>query len=382
MVKVKKGTAKKRIKRANAAIEKIEDDALAAEAEVRAVGTKAEQAKDSELFFTDKQPTGKEELRTKLSRDEKRNRRGRKVLWSEVALIPNDNIKAIPSEKQFKAAKPSKDGIPKADQKRVKKSIAKETWTQRKKIGPSQSRNSYDVWSVPEEDADVGNWWKLQVKKKNLPLDDKQGASGSQAGDQVAPPGASINPSFSDHQNLLGEAVSQVVRREHERNWVREKLYVGETEHDKATIPQHLAEITPDKAEDGPGSAKTNPEKKTRTERNREMRRKRSEQESELRKAKRKLRGDVERIHEIEKEIEESARPDADKVKKMRREVVRRRIAGRKVPDREITVPLTEELGKDLRRAKVKGNLVRDRFVSLQRRGFAITARKRTGQLK
>mmetsp|Transcript_44846 Transcript_44846/g.174049 ORF Transcript_44846/g.174049 Transcript_44846/m.174049 type:complete len:138 (+) Transcript_44846:1096-1509(+) len=137
------------------------------------------------------------------------------------------------------------------------------------------------------------------------------------------------------------------------------------------------------------------------------MRRKRSEQESELRKAKRKLRGDVERIHEIEKEIEESARPDADKVisllkmlrpcgaarqlsllyifsqvKKMRREVVRRRIAGRKVPDREITVPLTEELGKDLRRAKVKGNLVRDRFVSLQRRGFAITARKRTGQLK
>ncbi|KAJ8902829.1 hypothetical protein NDN08_006149 [Rhodosorus marinus] len=381
MVKVKKGTGKKRIKRANAAIERIEDDALAAEAEVRALGRKAEQAKDSELYFTDKQPTGKEELRTKLYKDEKGKLRGQKVRRSEAALIPNDNIKAIPDEKQFKASKPLKDGIPNADQKIVKKSIAKETWTQKRKRKPSQSRNRYDVWSVPEEDADVGNWWKLPVKKKNLPLDD-EGASGRQTRDQVAPAGASINPSFHDHQDLLGEAVSQVVRREHERDWVREKLYVGETEHDEATTSEHVTETKPDEAEDGPAPSKTAPEKKTRTERNREMRRKHSEQESELRKAKRKLRGDIERIEEIEKEIDESARPDADKVKKMRREVVRRRIAGRKVPDREIIVPLTEELGKDLRRTKVKGNLVRDKFVSLQRRGFAIPVRKRTGQFK
>lgn len=53
-----------------------------------------------------------------------------------------------------------------------------------------------------------------------------------------------------------------------------------------------------------------------------------------------------------------------------------RKVAGRHIPREELDYALSSELKRHMREVKLKGNLLREKFVSLQRRGFAIPKAK------
>jgi len=367
MGRVKGGKRKERMRRANALVEKLADDAAQDAADIRALGVSVKDAADDGLFFIDKAPIGKEERRTKEARDEKLQRKRKLVLRNEMALLPNENVKEVSQTRIFKE-KQLKDGMSSSEHKKVERMLSNGAAGERN--GKKMRTNKvYDVWDGQEEELNEGSWWKVKPKRKGV-----SGPVASERKDKIVA-GASANPSFGAHQNLLGEAVARDFQREVANQLWDERL-AGVPPGDPA-VDASAEESDDDDQEDQEQAVRKSQEKKTKTQRNREKRRKEAELELIKRTAQTSLKQEISNLDELISELDAKDVPDADKVARQTAKKMRRRIGGRQIPREELDLAMTHELRQHLRELKVKGSLVKDKFISLQRRGLAMAKSKR-----
>eukprot|EP00005_Dracoamoeba_jomungandri_P000922 CAMPEP_0174253250 /NCGR_PEP_ID=MMETSP0439-20130205/2616_1 /TAXON_ID=0 /ORGANISM="Stereomyxa ramosa, Strain Chinc5" /LENGTH=450 /DNA_ID=CAMNT_0015334175 /DNA_START=19 /DNA_END=1371 /DNA_ORIENTATION=+ len=208
--------------------------------------------------------------------------------------------------------------------------------------------------------------------------------------------GTSYNPSYEDHQDLLGEAVAEELKREEERKKVnkalrrerrrkakkrkRERL---EQEAKQAAEEQNSSSSSESSSDDEASASKeyisnSFSKKLTTSERNRIKRRK-----LEVRKERSKLRKErrEKRFNEIDDIIQELDQKDEEQKKRLeeRARIKKEKEERPKKLSRHMFVKdpkavlLTEELPEDLRTAPVLGNVWRERFQNLQERNILET---------
>lgn len=214
--------------------------------------------------------------------------------------------------------------------------------------------------------------------------------------------GVSVNPSYEHHQDKLGEAVASIVSEKDREQWDEKMLSYdpsiltesreGEfgdtgmkTDADDQTA-QNLGANPSDNVEEPSCNARNPiPERKTRRERNKEIRKR--EMESNIRKKRREARQalDISKL----KTIVDEAQEEADKMngvtkKRLRRQhvrvplrpnrPVRKRIAGRRVRTEGVAEPvaLSEELSDNFRSVQLPmtNPMLQERLLSFERRGM------------
>eukprot|EP00698_Gefionella_okellyi_P015656 TRINITY_DN4430_c0_g1_i2.p1 TRINITY_DN4430_c0_g1~~TRINITY_DN4430_c0_g1_i2.p1 ORF type:complete len:264 (+),score=61.83 TRINITY_DN4430_c0_g1_i2:533-1324(+) len=214
---------------------------------------------------------------------------------------------------------------------------------------------------------------------------------------EPAHPGASYNPSYSDHQNALGEAVAAELRAERKRTQLAKKLAVPD-HIDVSTIVEGPMGLLPideqfedvqhsDSDSDGEGvtSRITYNEKKTKQQRNKEKRHNALQIQQLREKRERKRQAQISNAPTLSKQIDHD-----DKVLNLKRQLRARveeerskrpaRTGKHLYRETPTEVLLTSELPPSLRLLKTQGNIAKDRYKSLQKRNVitvsGITRRK------
>ncbi|KAG8192913.1 hypothetical protein JTE90_025622 [Oedothorax gibbosus] len=219
--------------------------------------------------------------------------------------------------------------------------------------------------------------------------------------------GASYNPDFDDHQNLLREAV------EIEEKKLKEELHLKRVLTDmfptKSEAPtqesvleemsQGLFEEPSDEEEQEEGSNtlySRNPpvsyeDRLPKARRRRKKERKEMERLRLVKKLEKKRQNEVFRIKTFKRQIAQEAE---DTQKKVERNIQRKvdkmykpkTLSAHKYEAPDLEVNLSEEISGSLRTLKTEGNLMEDRYKSLQRRNLIepriIQRRKRKYKLK
>lgn len=209
--------------------------------------------------------------------------------------------------------------------------------------------------------------------------------------------GLSINPTHSDHQDVLGEVLAEIVRKDDDERWHEKKmsydpaLLEESTEGVIADIGMKVdnqSEHSEDESDDEvllkhQGA----PERKTRAQRNKEARKRVMAANIAKKKAALKQNEDFENIDEIKRTVE----TEADKINGIAKErrlaetpkqdlgrnaPVLTKVAGVKVRGEKAGIPVTlsTELSESMRKVKMPTSnaLARDRFLSFERRGFIV----------
>nr|CAG4651876.1 EOG090X07H9 [Triops cancriformis] len=204
---------------------------------------------------------------------------------------------------------------------------------------------------------------------------------------EVPHPGMSYNPTFEDHQQLLQKAHDVEAQRlvneqklsrklgpmlKRMRSSDREELIMSEMiqglneDTDEDDVNENLVEL------DGSGNKN---ERKTRQQRRKEKLMKAEEQLRGKAKDEKERMNDIYRLKTIKKEIREWEKRQQEKlVKKNEKEAekdLKPRTLGKvKYEEPEIDLQLSEELCGSLRELKPEGDLLMDRYKSLQKRNF------------
>lgn len=207
--------------------------------------------------------------------------------------------------------------------------------------------------------------------------------------------GLSVNPTYHDHQDKLGQALAELVRKDDERKWDEKKM-----SYDPALLLEsregEIADTGMKGDVDSTSSAgedeeqmeviyKNAPDRKTRSQRNKEARKRVMAANIAKKKVDAQQATDFKNIGSITQQAES----EADKLSGLEKErrlaenppllpaedaPVLKRIAGEKVRNEMACEPVTlsNELSESMRRVKmpVANPLLRDRFLSFERRGF------------
>ncbi|CAN8076628.1 unnamed protein product [Agarophyton chilense] len=254
-----------------------------------------------------------------------------------------------------------------------------------------------DVWATgDEEDAEAGLFEKKGTSEKRKRLEKKVHSRHRSAAPIVHPDsGLSVNPTHSDHQDILGETVACIIRHDDMRRWDENMMSYDpailqeSTEGEVADTGMKLDNSANESDDESEGDAvvmtQGAPERKTRAQRNKESRKRIMAANIARKKSDAKQVKDLENIENLTRQAEE----EADKLsgvtkKRLRKEnpppprsayaPVRRKICGEYVRSERVRIPVTlsTELSESMRNVKMpKANpLVRDRFLSFERRGF------------
>jgi nucleolar protein 53 len=198
--------------------------------------------------------------------------------------------------------------------------------------------------------------------------------------------GASYRPVYEDHQELLAEAVAEVIKqREEEKrvnNILKSKQKYRKTEiwvDGERDVPEEEEEkeIEAEKEEEEDKNQLAQPfvERKSRAERNKEMRKKEMKKIQIRREELEKQRKDFEELPNILEDIheQEEARKERGKYKakiKENADYKTKKLGPIPFVADPTAVVLTADLPSKLRQVQPKVDLLRDRYLSLQKRNI------------
>ncbi|XP_076315127.1 ribosome biogenesis protein NOP53-like [Tachypleus tridentatus] len=203
---------------------------------------------------------------------------------------------------------------------------------------------------------------------------------------EVPHPGASYNPAFDEHQELLQEAVTKEMKNERDEKKLERALKVNLCEPEflqkmwLSEMSQGLDDVDDesedDIVEDEAKNSFVRPEdRKTKSKRRREKEQKLQKKKSAEKKLKRKQDHEIYRLRSIKRDI--SSLEEMSKARQQRKQQM---LAGKlyrplrlgkyKFKEQDLELNLTEELTGNLRSVKVDGNILEDRYKSFQKRNI------------
>ena len=212
--------------------------------------------------------------------------------------------------------------------------------------------------------------------------------------------GMSYNPSLKDHQDLLWKAaIIEMNKEKAERKieyhtdrmfptadqmptkeaWIKEMSQgIAKLEGNTEENEEEEVEETDEETDDENKSFKP----KTKKDRNREKREKYAENRKKSELENKKKAQDIFLIKSMKKQMKVSDQVSALKgkikeAKKKEKRLLPATLSGTKFEENEIPLKLSEELTGNLRTMKPEGNLLEDRFKSLQKRNVIETRNKR-----
>ena len=207
--------------------------------------------------------------------------------------------------------------------------------------------------------------------------------------------GESYNPSLKDHQDLMWKAAMVEMNKEKEQKKVEfhttrlfrnapvdlertklEEMSQGIHELNGAKDEESDKEV--DDGEEEEGVAKVNAKPKTKKQRRKELERKRQELKVKRQKSEKSKSHDLFHLKSLKKEIKGAeelvaanmAKKASKKALKMRQTL---QLSSMKFAEPDIDLKLSDEITGNLRNLKPEGNLLEDRFKSLQKRNIIET---------
>jgi len=244
-----------------------------------------------------------------------------------------------------------------------------------------------DPWSsqhVEEETRRLRRFRARLAKKKKAAVD-------------VDAPGCAFNPEYEAHQDALGQAVSEIMVKEYQKELkpVRPVAFLKPEEMERQLLEEGMMHSETDESsggEDGeqdteqPKVDSRKAEKKTRAEINRKRRHKQRLREEEEKSMAKRLKAAMRNIKKVKEEVEldleekERRRIRTQIAREERRKRVPARLGKVKYVPEPTQVLLTEEVSGSLRRTRGVPTLLRDRFKSLQRRELIEPRKKQPRQ--
>lgn len=397
---VSAGTKRKRRERGNRVAAAIEDGRTRTAAERRMLGKAiTSDVPDAELFVEDRKGKAKDALNQELYQQAAEQRRAAKrarrtfpkMRKSEAALNKPDATSpvSVPGKKNKKGVGGVEIEIlakRKFDKPRGHVGNISEVIRQRK------------IFTDGKEDVWVGETSKLVAKEIGLNrrrIAEKMNTAHRSAPSVIHPAhGLSINPTHEDHQDKLGEALAHVVRKDDDNMWTDEKMKFdpallresreGEIA-DTGMKGDNIANDVEDSSDDDISIVKAVPERKTRSQRHKEARKREMASNIAKKRVNVRRRRDLENLEKVAEEAKKLAErlSGEEKLRKLREnpppekavdEPVISRLSGQKVRNEAAVEPVTlsTELSENMRGVKmpVANPLLRDRFVSFERRGL------------
>ncbi|KAF5895304.1 ribosome biogenesis protein NOP53, partial [Clarias magur] len=250
------------------------------------------------------------------------------------------------------------------------------------------SRSFYDLWGAESPDS-ADPYYLEQTKKKLVTRPKKLNEKPSVLpAVEVIGPGGSYNPDFLSHQTLLLAAHEAEVKKVKVEEKLKRQVAVKKT--DIATEESIFNEQVEGLIEEDEEETKTEtehaetdvavgptaqPEKKTERQRKREK----AERIKELKKkAERKMLDSRQQLFQLrsigadvkKRELKTKARRIKRQAKQEAEKTLPRRLGRLRFQAPDLEVQLSDELAGSLRKLKPEGSVLKDRFMSLQKRNL------------
>ncbi|KAK6181421.1 hypothetical protein SNE40_009269 [Patella caerulea] len=360
--------------------------------EERTGGTISDKS-NSELFFIDKQV----DLTT--TDGEKPNRRNKKLRCFSI-LEPDPRIKAVNLGKSSKS-----QNIKRLHPDMKKRKIDKEeklfeaelnkfhtrNLRQRKyrKNAPNLLVKDYDLWKdlsdTPKEGED--HILDVTITKPVKPPKNHYKKPSAVPAVTDPHPGMSYNPTYGDHQNLLGKALRVELKKKKDEEKIQketvlkkieveEKVKNKEVKKDKDETSEEDEEMSDeDLMSTGLNPAVRREDKKSYKQKQHDWKVKIRARQKNALKSRRIRESEVYRIKTFNKEFKEKEQITKKRMKKKqrleKREVFKtKRLGHAKFEDADIDLQLGKELSGSLRKLKPEGNIMSDRYKSYQKRNI------------
>lgn len=397
---VSAATKRKRRERGDRVAAAIEDGRMQISAEQETLGTTVTpDVPDAKLFTLDRKGNSKSDVQQELNRQAAEQKRASKR-----------SRRANPKSRRSEAALMTLDGgVTKTKVGKKKKRfgnvdmeiLAKRNFDKpRGHVGNvGEGMRLAKTYRDGKEDVWMGGMAKVVSQEIGLNrkrLVNKMNAAHREAASVIYPTsGLSINPTYRDHQDKLGEALAKVVKKDNADKWEREKMKFdpalleesreGEVADTGMKVDTNEGGEWESEIEGEVAAQKVVPERKTRAQRNKEARNR--EMASNIVKKKTRARRakdfeNIERIAEEAKRIAEKISGE-EKLRKLEQnplppkredQPIIRKIAGQRVRDESACEPvaLSTELSDAMRTVQtpVAMPMLRDRFLSFERRGL------------
>ncbi|XP_060083805.1 ribosome biogenesis protein NOP53-like [Ylistrum balloti] len=397
-VPVKKSRLGKNKKKAWKAIDITEvEDVLEDERMQERTGGLVAEKSDDQLFMVDKDAFDPKENDSKY---EKRKRK--RALKCHSNLEPDPNIKPISISHNVRKVQPEVERLSrriKSGKKTLTEIKAEKQRKVRNKQRAEARRNKnktpvadFDLWET-DVNADISKedpHFCVVTKKRriNVPRHYHQKPS-EMSSIQVPDPGASYNPSYDDHQNLLAKAHDVEVKREKKEKKLYNAVEAKFRTISAAELEENLrAEMTSGLNEEEDEKVEFTEEeleklsvappvrredKKTKVQRNKEKNVKEKEHSKLKDKTAKSREKDIFRLKTIKAEIKTRERDLSERARQKKEKYNKsgmntRKLGKMKFEEANIEIKLSDELPGALRLLKPEGHLMVDRFKSLQKR--------------
>ncbi|XP_073405229.1 ribosome biogenesis protein NOP53 [Dendrobates tinctorius] len=368
----------------------------------RTVGGLLSEKANENLFFVD---TGKKKKDPRT--DRKRLKKRTKPLWIDLNLQPDSKVPPpkdilshqVPNGRKLKRKREregtlEKKGIlPRTDRLLVAQ-LNRPSSTLVDEANNNPGRGFYDLWGErnPLDSASQGKdpWYLEQTKKSRVKRPDRLNKKPSELpAIEIAAAGASYNPTYESHQDLMLKAHEVEVKKLKEARKLSRKLKFPT--NDKAPTEEsrlrELCEGLVEESEDDNPSGDEGEleeqkvtslhqrERKTERQRKKEKEAKILKARQDSEKTERLRRQSLFQLKSIQTSLK-SRQEELAKRKKLRGEKQKakalqpKRLGRLKYQEPDIDVLLSEELTDSLRRLKPEGSVTKDRFKSFQKRNL------------
>lgn len=262
---------------------------------------------------------------------------------------------------------------------------------------PKKKFNAYNLWDGKVEKSPEEDYLVQPKREIRVPEHLRQKPSLLPAV-EVPVGGQSYNPHQNDHQELILAATNKEVEKINEENkWIKkvEKYFVSKADapSDRTWMDEMCQGLglfereedellITDTVEDAEEIAKfsklVKPVKKTKQQRRRELREKLAKKRKEAEKKLNVKESEVFRVKTMKKELAQRDEKNANRAQ-IRAQIhidslyKPKRLSKYRFEESEIPLNLPSELSGSLRTIKVEGNLLEDRFKSLQKRNLIET---------
>lgn len=395
---VSAGTKRKRKERENRIAAAVEEGRAKAAAERRALGTVVTpDVPDKSLFVEDRSGKSKDDLQQEFYQQAAEQRRAAKRARRNAPKVRK-------SESAIVRAEMGSISVPK-HKKKTHATVDLEILAKRKFDKPrghvgnvSEVIRQSKVFTNGEEDVWASETAKSVSEEIGLNrrrLTQKMNKRHRQAQPVIHPAGGlSMNPTYADHQDKLGEELARIVDHDDYNAFIEEKLKFDpallkestEGEIGDTGMKGDDSDAPDDDSDDEPPFAKAaTGERKTQSQRNKEARKREMVANLAKKRAETKLEEDLDNIEVVAEEARQAAEKLSGEEKiRRRREItplprpvdrpIHKKLSGQKVQNENanVPIPLSSELSESMRSVKmpVANPLLRDRFLSFERRGI------------
>lgn len=395
---VSAGTKRKRRERGNRVAAAVEDGRAKSAAEQRRLGTVVtSEVPNESLFVEDRKGKTKEALEKEFLEQAAEQRRAAKRA-RRAGPKPRKSEAAISRAEETNRSAPGK-------KKKGFATVDMEILAKRKFDKPrghvgnmSEVVRQKKIYNDGKEDVWMGK--TAEIVAKEIGLNRRRIAEKMNTAHRTAPSvihpsdGLSVNPTHADHQDKLGEALAKIVERDDEQTWAEEKMkfdpkILNEPREGEVADTGMNMDIQSDDSSDETEQPRfvkgVTGERKTRTQKHKEARKRAMASNIAKKKAKARRQLDLENIEKVSQEAQ-AASDKLSGMEKLRRlqenpplpkksdDPIFTKLAGQKVRNETASepVPLSTELSECMRSVKmpVANPLLRDRFLSFERRGL------------